>query len=126
MLRVLCGSIVVLALCAVTGLSADEKDKGAKDAKKANQQKATITNMDPKKGTITVKMKNKEGKEVERTFELTEDVRYFDSTGKAAVIDVFQSGNEVLILEAEGKLKEMQKQEPGKSGEKKPAKPGGQ
>ena len=68
--------------------------------------------MDAKAGTVTVKMKDpdsKDGKEVEKTFKLTGEIRYFDSTGKAIAIDEFQSGNDVLVLEAEGKLKELRK-----------------
>ncbi|HVS38341.1 MAG TPA: hypothetical protein VMS17_22475 [Gemmataceae bacterium] len=80
---------------------------------------ATITNVDAKKGTITVKMKDKDGKDVEKMFALTEDARFFDSTGKVAALDVFRSGNDVLIVEEEGKLKQIQqkgpeKKEPGK------------
>ncbi len=68
---------------------------------------ATITNVDAKKGTVTVRMKDKDGKDVERTFTLAEDARYFDSTGKVAALDVFRSGNEVLIVEEQGKLKQI-------------------
>jgi len=99
MLRYVLCSLLVLGLVAL--------NVRADDAKKADPQKATISKVDAKGGTITVKMKDKEGKEVEKTFKLTEDIRYFDSTGKAAVIDVFKSGNEVLIVEEEGKLKEL-------------------
>lgn len=67
--------------------------------------------MDAKAGTVTLKMKDKDGKDVEKTFKLAEDIRYLDSTGRVAAIDVFQSGNEVLIVEQEGKLKEMRKGE---------------
>ena len=81
-----------------------------------NGEEATITNVDAKKGTITLKMKDKNGKEQERTFNLTEDARYFDSTGRVAALDVFRSGNEVLVVEEQGKLKEVQQ----KGNEKKP------
>ena len=83
-------------------------------AEKGEQNEATITNVDAKKGTVTVRMKDKEGKEVERTFTLAEDARYFDSTGKVAALDVFRSGNEVLVVEEEGKLKQMQQKAPEK------------
>ena len=74
--------------------------------------------MDAKKGTITLKMKGKNGKEQERTFNLTEDARYFDSTGRVAALDVFRSGNEVLVVEEQGKLKEVRQ----KGNETKPEK----
>ncbi len=124
MLRTFLSSVVLLLIVSVC-VTAEEKNKEKKDNKDKKKAEATITKVDAKKGTVTVKMKNKEGKEVEKTFQLTEEVRMFDSTGKAAAIDVFQSGNNVLVVEAEGKLKEMHKakkgENPGKStGEKKP------
>jgi hypothetical protein len=75
---------------------------------KKNEVKATIEKVDPQNGTITVKMKNKAGKEVEKTYTLTADIEYLDSTGKVAKIDVFRAGDEVLIVTAKGKLKSMQ------------------
>jgi len=82
----------------------------AQDSNKSkNGQKATITNVDAKNHTVTVKMKDKSGKEVDRTFSLTGDVRYMDSTGKVAAIDFFRSGDYVLVVEEEGQLKEIHK-----------------
>jgi hypothetical protein len=85
-----------------------EKDGKVAELKKGMAQ-ATITSVDAKKGTITVKMKDKNGKDVEKTFYLTEDAEYIDSTGAVATVDVFQSGDDVLIIEADGKIKEMKK-----------------
>jgi Cu/Ag efflux protein CusF len=133
MLRTFVGTVVIL-FAATVCISAEEKNKDKKDNKGGNKCKATITKVDSKAGTITLRMKDKEGKEMERTFRLTEDVRMLDeSTGKVVAIDVFQSGNEILVIEAEGKLKELHKnpkaatgKEPGKekgketSKEKKP------
>ena len=70
---------------------------------------ATITKVDAKEGTVTVKMMDKEGKEVEKTFQLMEDVEYIDTTGRVASLDVFQSGDQVLFIESEGKIKELKK-----------------
>ena len=70
---------------------------------------ATITKVDAKEGTVTVKMMDQEGKEVEKTFQLTEDVEYIDTTGRVASLDVFQSGDQVLFIENEGKIKELKK-----------------
>lgn len=100
MLRYLCLT-AFLSFCAAGLASADDKNA------KADEHKATIAKVDAKAGTVTVKMKDKDGKDVERTFKLTEDIRYFDSTGKAARIDVFESGNEVLVIEREGRLREL-------------------
>ena len=51
-----------------------------------------------------------DGKEVEKTFKLAENIEYADSTGKVAVIDIFTSGHTVLMVEEEGtitKIEEM-------------------
>jgi len=103
MLRYFLCSMFVLGLCATSVLADDTK----KDAKKDEPVKAKIVKMDAKNHTITVKMQGKDGKEVEKTFKLAEDIRYFDSTGKAVLVDVFQNGNDVLVVEHEGTLKEL-------------------
>jgi uncharacterized protein YigE (DUF2233 family) len=96
-----------------------EHAKGtAGTAKKGHKHEATITKVDAKNGTVTVQMKDKNGKEIEKTFTLTGESRYLDSTGREAAMDVFQSGNEVLVVEEQGKLVQMQ-QKDKKSGEKK-------
>jgi uncharacterized protein YigE (DUF2233 family) len=88
-----------------------EHAKGtAGTAKKGHKHEATITKVDAKNGTVTVKMKDKNGKDATKTFKLTEEVRMWDDAGRAVAIDVFQSGNDVLIVEAEGKLREIRKQ----------------
>lgn len=93
-------------------------EKAGAAGSNANGEEATITKVDSKNGTVTVRMKDKNGKDVERTFTLTEDARYFDSTGRVAALDVFRSGNEVLVVEEQGKLKQMQ-QKPEKKDENK-------
>lgn len=69
---------------------------------------AQITKMDPGKGTVTVKME-RDGKEVEKIFDLAEDIEYMDSAGNFATIDFFTSGDLVLIVESEGTLTSMKK-----------------
>ncbi len=112
MLRTLLGSVVLLLIVSVC-VTAEEKNKENKNTKGGKKQEATITKVDAKKGTITLRMRNKEGKEEEKTFKLTEDIRMLDSNGRVAAIDVFQSGNDVLVVEAEGRLKEMHKHNKG-------------
>jgi RND superfamily putative drug exporter len=73
------------------------------------KQEAKITNLDAKNGTVTVQMKDKDGKQITKTFHLTEDSRYLDLTGKVAALDVFTPGDQVLIVEEEGRIKEMMK-----------------
>jgi hypothetical protein len=113
MLRRFVGSMAVLFLCVGLAAATDKTDtktaKDTKDAKDKKGQKATITKVDRKNGTITLRMPGKDGKPETRTFKLTEEVRMLDSTGRAIAIDVFQSGDEVLVFEAEGKLKEIHK-----------------
>ncbi len=79
-----------------------ETDKDAKEA--------TITKMDAKNGTMTVKMQSK-GKDVEKTFKLAEDIEYMDSTGKVATVDIFTSGDLVLIVERDGRIAKMKKKD---------------
>jgi uncharacterized protein (TIGR03067 family) len=105
MLRYVLGLVAILGLGAASLAIADDQ----KNTKADQPAKATITKVDAKAGTITVRMKDKEGKEVEKTFKLTDDIRYLDSTGKVARIDIFESGNDVLVVEAEGKLRELHK-----------------
>jgi hypothetical protein len=121
MLRALLCSTAVLVLC--VGGAFAQATKDTKDKNKGKHARATITKVDAKNGTVTVRMKNKEGKEETKTFKLAEDIRYLDSTGKVVAIDVFRSGDEVLVVEEEGRLKEI-KQPAKKTGsgstEKKP------
>jgi 3-dehydroquinate synthase class II len=96
-----------------------EQDGKIKELKEGKEHaRATITKVDAKNGTVTVMMKGKNGKEVEKTFRLTEESEYADSTGRVATIEVFQSGDEVLIVEGEGKIKELKKDTKGQPGDK--------
>jgi hypothetical protein len=52
-------------------------------------------------------MMDKDGKAVEKTFQLFENSEYVDTMGNVAVIDVFKSGDEILYVEADGKIKTM-------------------
>ena len=106
MLRMLLCSTAVLVIVAAGLVQADDtkKDKTNKD-----YEKATITKVDAKNHTVTVKMKDKDGKDTEKTFTLTEDATYWDSEGNVAKLDVFQSGEDVLIVEKDGKIKELKK-----------------
>ena len=66
--------------------------------------------MDAKSRTATVKMPTKDkdkDKDVETTFKLAEDIEYLDSTGKVANIEIFTSGDLVLIVERDGTISKM-------------------
>jgi hypothetical protein len=86
-------------------------EQGDKVTQLKKHAEATITNVNPKAGTLTVRMKDKNGKEVERTFHLAEDATYLDSTGRVATLEVFRAGDRVLVLEGEGRLKSIKKME---------------
>ena len=73
------------------------------------QDEATITKVDPKAGTVTLSTKGKDGKQTEKVFKLTEDAEYLDSSGRVATLDVFRSGDQVLIIEGEGRVSGMKK-----------------
>jgi opacity protein-like surface antigen len=106
MLRVFIGAVLALGLVAA-GARADDKTK--KDDANKKWTEAKITKVDSKNGTVTVKMKDEHGKDVEKTFHFTEDVHYWDSTGKNVTLDFFQAGNDVLVVEYNGKIKELKK-----------------
>jgi Ca2+-binding EF-hand superfamily protein len=95
--------VVVLA----GSLAADDKD--TKDKKSPPQAAVTIVKIDAKKGEITVKYSDPKGKETEKTFRLTNDVHFFDETGRVVKIDVFQAGNDALLVESEGNLRELRR-----------------
>jgi hypothetical protein len=84
-----------------------QKDGKLTEIKESDE--ATITKVDPKAGTLTLKMKNQDGKEVEKVFRLTEDAEYLDSSGRVATLDVFRSGDQVLVIEGEGHIKGLKK-----------------
>jgi putative membrane protein len=73
-------------------------------------KEAKITKLDAKSGTVIVKMQT-DGKEVEKTFKLAENIEYMDSTGKVADTEIFTSGDLVLIVEREGKITKLKKKE---------------
>ncbi len=84
-------------------------EKDGKITHLAKHAMATIANIDAKAGTVTVKMRDSSGKEVEKTFHLVADSEYLDDTGRVAVEDVFKSGDEVLIVEDQGQIQAIKK-----------------
>lgn len=84
-------------------------DKETKDKNAIKPAPVIITKVDAKKGEITVKFTDANGKEQEKTFHLTKDVHIFDETGRVTTLDVFQAGNDALLVESEGKLREMRR-----------------
>lgn len=90
-------------------------EKDGKITKVREHAVAKITKVDQKAGTVTVKTKDKDGKDLEKTFRLVEDAEYIDSTGRIAVLDVFRSGDDILFIEADGRIEEMKKDDQKKN-----------
>jgi Ca2+-binding EF-hand superfamily protein len=105
MSRSLLAGLGVLILLVGNVHAAQDKEQPQKDFPR--HTRVTITKIDAKKGEITVKYTGDKGKEEHKTFKLTRDVKIFDETGRIAAIDVFESGDEALILAAQGHLKEL-------------------
>src|SRR5690348_4091873 len=98
MVRILLSCLMMIGMVSLA--SADDTKAKSNDTKNPATRvekghRATITKVDAKNHTITVKMKDKNGKDKEKTFKLTEDIRYVDSNGQVAAIDVFRSGDTV-------------------------------
>src|SRR5947209_97224 len=107
MLRRFYYSVTVLALLAVGSGAAEDQAQKKNDGRKTTR--ATVTQVDAKNHTLTVRMKDKDGKEVDKKFQLKEDLQIFDESGKVIAIDVFEAGKDVLVIEREGRIIEMRK-----------------
>jgi hypothetical protein len=103
MLRLLGTFWALLALALFTG-GVRANDKDAQDNK---PQRGEISNVAPGAGTLTVKLKDKDGKEVEKIFKLVGEVRYMDSLGRAANAKIFRAGDQVAVIINRGRLEEM-------------------
>src|SRR5579872_929715 len=105
--------LIVIALIVLAGslIAADDKNTKDKDKDKdaAKPMTATIMKVDAKKGDLTLKFTDAKGKQTEKTFHLTEDVRLFDETGRVVKLDVFEAGHDALVVESEGKLREVRR-----------------
>lgn len=102
-------SVVALAAALLFAGALLADDRGKVSPASAQSAQMTITKVDAKKGEITVKYAGENGKPVLRTFQLTDDTRLIDETGRVVKIDVFESGQDVLVIESEGKLKSLRR-----------------
>jgi hypothetical protein len=85
-----------------------EKDSKLNELKKCQEQaQATITKVDTAKGEITVTLQDGTGKTTQKVFVLIEEAEYIDNTGEVDAVDVFKSGDEVLLIETNGQLSEL-------------------
>jgi hypothetical protein len=106
MLRVFACSVALLALVLLTQARAQE-DKNPPGAKNEHVTKATIVKVDPAKQCVTVRMKDKTGKEVERTIELKGGVKAFNERGEATAVNVFREGSNLYVVEREERVFEL-------------------
>jgi len=105
--RSLPAALTVLVLLAGTMLAADNPQK--KNQNNAKPENVTVTRVDAAKGEITVRYTDAQGKAREKTFQLTKDVRLLDETGRVVNLAVFESGSTALVIESEGKLRELRR-----------------
>jgi hypothetical protein len=75
----------------------------------------TITNVDARAETITVKMTGDDGRDVGRVFQFIEGVEYVDSTRRFACLDVLRCDHDVLVIEMEGQIMELKRATPASS-----------
>jgi len=107
-----------LSLCAAAALGLLVPASWAQEGKEGKHVKAKIVVLKPETAKITVRMVGEDGKEVERTFELKREVRYVDSAGRAAKVDIFRSGDQVLVVAEKGALQELRQQPTAKGDDK--------
>ena len=107
MARSTCVALAVVFLVSSTVLAFDDKDK--KDTAGSKKGSVVISKVDPSKGEIVVKRTDDKGNSREETLKLTEEVRLMDETGRVANLAVFQSGDEVLLVESNGKVQEVRR-----------------
>jgi hypothetical protein len=99
MWRAATGATAVLFLCFGPLSAADEQ-----------QTRGTLVGVDVNKGTVTVKIGGKEGREIEKTFQLGDRFQATDEAGKAISIRVFRPGDVVRFKERDGKLRELRRE----------------
>jgi Ca2+-binding EF-hand superfamily protein len=107
MARPLLAALAAMAVLIGSTCAAD--DKATTEKNPSRPTNVTISKIDARKGEITVKYTDAQGKAQEKTFHLAEDVRLLDETGRVVKIDVFESGQDALIVESAGKLSEVRR-----------------
>ena len=99
MRRAATGAATVLFFCLSPLFAADERPT-----------KGTLVGVDVCKGTVTVKVGDREGKEIEKTFRLGDRFQATDEAGKAVSIRIFRPGDVVRFKERDGKLRELRRE----------------
>ena len=99
MWRAATGAAAVFFLCLSPLSAADERPT-----------RGTLVGVDVTRGTVTVKIGDREGKEVEKTFRLGDRFQATDEAGKAVSIRIFRPGDIVRFTERDGKLRELRRE----------------
>lgn len=102
MLRALLCSVPVLALIAAGSPAADEKPDRA-------GVNGVVVKVDAAHHAVTVRLKDAEGKEVEKTFRLSDNADVTDESGKAVGLDALEAGAAVTLVEKAGRLIELRR-----------------
>jgi len=103
MLRLPLTLCTLIALAHFTcGVRADDTD-----ADNNKGRRGEISNVDSQAGTLTVKMRDRDGKEIEKTFKLARETRFLDADGKPTEVSVFHSGDQIVLLAQKGDLNEL-------------------
>jgi Ca2+-binding EF-hand superfamily protein len=98
---------LAVVLLSVGSGHADDNHKKAKAT--GQPTNVTITKVNADKGEITVSYTDEKGKSREKLFELAGDVKLLDETGRVVTIAVFESGSDALMIESEGKIRELRR-----------------
>ena len=109
MLRAMLCAAPVLALVAAGAAAADEKPEAG--------VAASVVKVDPANHAVTLRLKDADGKEIEKTFALAADAHVTDPAGKAIGIDAVPTGADVLVVVKDGRLVDLR---PGAAAESRP------
>jgi Ca2+-binding EF-hand superfamily protein len=104
MLRAMRCAVPVLAFLVVGLPAADDKP-----AVKDDGVSGVVVKVDAKAHTVTLRLKDAQGKDVEKTFTLGDGVMITDETGKLSGLDTVQPGDAVVAVEKEGRLTELRR-----------------
>jgi len=97
-------SVPVLALFAAGLPAADEKPD-----RKDDGLNGVVVKMDAKDHAVTIRLKDADGKEVEKTFAVGDGLQVTDESGKASSLDAVQPGDVVVAVERGGRLAELRR-----------------
>jgi Ca2+-binding EF-hand superfamily protein len=103
MLRAILFAAPILALVAGGSAADDDPSKDKADAA------AVVVKINADAHTVTLKLKDADGKEVEKTIALPDAAHLLDDAGQPAALDKFEPGAEVVFTERGGRLHELRR-----------------